>query len=229
MALAGCSSESGAKTKPTTDRPSPTLDLANVGPEQVVVQVPLPPNFIRAMGDEPAMGTTVVPGTEFGYTVNGSSLIGVEEYSASLVLAGHPLSSARTYLSANVEYIGTGAMNGTGYDGGSSRIGSTGPAASPIQVIADWPKVGNQVFAWLHLPPSVKYVTYSYQGGDRTWVRPTQGTALLAVPRPAAYDGDYATWHTAPFALLQAFDANGHLIEQQYAPRISGDDVPKVP
>jgi hypothetical protein len=227
---AGCTSESGAiGAKSTTDQPKPAFDLASAGPEQVVTPTPLPQEWLAAMGNQPAIGSTVVPGTEFGFTVNGSPLIGFEENTRTLVTPGQPLSSARTQLYAQLNYIGTGGMNGTGFDGGSSLLGSPGSRVSPIQVIPDWPTVGRQVLAWVHLPPTVTHVTYSLRGKDRTWVRPTQGTALLSVPRPAAYDGDYATWHTAPFALMQAFDIRGHLVAQQYAPRIAGDNVPKAP
>lgn len=229
LALAGCTSTTAAKQPARAALETrPPLDLGAAGPEQAVVQIPVPPNFVRAMANQPATGAVLIPGSEFAYTVDGGSPIGIEEVSRSLVVPGHPLSSARTVLSIGVWYIGTGGMNGTGYDGGDLPLGPTGSVATPIDVIPDWPTTGVQVYAWVHLPPSVKYVTYSFQGGDRTWVSPIRGTALLSVPRPAAYDGDYATWHTAPFGLLRAYDASGHLVAQQYAPRIGGDSVPRA-
>jgi hypothetical protein len=81
---------------------------------------------------------------------------------------------------------------------------------------------------WGHLPAKVKYVTYSFKKRDRVWASPINGTVVLSVPRPAAFDGSYAVWHTAPFPLLRGYDINGHLLVEQYAPRIDGDRVPKV-
>jgi len=69
---------------------------------------------------------------------------------------------------------------------------------------------------WSHLPKTVQTVTYSYQGRDRTWVTPVEHTALVAVPRPPAFDGSYAQWHSAPFPLLQSYDAHHHLGRAQH-------------
>jgi hypothetical protein len=226
LAIAGCSSPSAAKT--ATKSGETSLDLASAGSHQSVVQVVVPTDFSRAMNEQPGIGETPIPGTEFAFEVNGSPPIAVGEESASLVLPGRPVSSARTYRSFGVWYMGTGLMNGTGIDGQQLRIGSSGTAASPVGIISDWPTKGEQLYAWARLPTRVKYVTYSYEKADRTWVFPVHGAALLLVPRPAAFDGDYATWHSAPFPLLTAYDAAGRIVEQQYAPRIGGDNVPKV-
>jgi hypothetical protein len=97
-----------------------------------------------------------------------------------------------------------------------------------INLVRDWPSPGKQLYAWSHLPIGTKVVTYSYRGKNRAWVVPIHDTAVFLVPRPAAFDGSYAVWHRAPFPVMKAFNAEGHLIAEENAPRVAQDNVPHV-
>jgi hypothetical protein len=228
--MTGCASSANAQPKshPTRHAARSTKEEL-VGTEETMTSVVPSPDMVRMMQTS-TQSSKAIPGTTHVYSVEESPPVAVMATTAMLVTPGQPVSSARTSDSSCVSYQGTGLMNGTGWDSSCTPLSIRSiQSKSPALIIPDWPAKGNQVYAWTHLPSHVKYVTYSYKGMDRTWVEPVNGTALLSVPRPAAFDGDYAQWHSAPFGLLRAVAADGRLVEEQYAPRISGDDVPKIP
>jgi len=229
-AAAGCSSAPRATSgTPIVDSfGSPGQLLANN--EQTVREIVPSGDVARVMVmRESFLGSSPVPGSDHAFTVGGSPMVGTGDKSTTTVIPGQPLSTARTTHSACVFYAGTGLLNGTGIDTVCDPLsGGSAETRSPVLLIPDWPTQGVDVYVWTHLPRSVHIVTYSYQGHDRTWVAPVDNTALVSVPRPPAFDGPYEQWHSAPFPLLQAFDAHRHLVTAHYAPRIGGDTVPKV-
>jgi hypothetical protein len=210
-------------------QPSSVLKQIVAGTQQTLTSVPIPANIAPALKNRPGdLGGSIahIYGT---FTANGGPPVVVSDHTTTLVVPGHDPSKARPQLSFCDTYAGTGTPNGTGIDSSCAPLPSgKSEAAAPALVIPDWPTAGQQVYVWGHLPAKVKYVTYSFQKRDRVWASPINGTVVLSVPRPAAFDGSYAVWHTAPFPLLRAYDVNGHLLAEQYAPRIGGDRVPKV-
>ncbi len=229
-AAAGCSSAPRAQSgAPSTGSTSPLGQLL-ASQEQTVREIVPSGDIARVMAmRDPIGGSTPVPGSDHAFTVDGSPMVGIGDKSRTTVVPGQPLSTARTAYAACIFYAGTGLPNGTGIDSSCAPV-SDGSArtGSPVLLIPGWPTPGVDVYVWSHLPQTVRTVTYSYQGHDRTWVNPVDHTALVSVPRPPAFDGSYEQWHSAPFPLLQAYDAHHHLVAAQYAPRVGGDTVPKV-
>ena len=230
-AAAGCASaphaEPGVRRVGLTNSPGPLP----ANQEQTDREVVPTGDVARVMVmHDPFAGTSPVPGSEHAFTVGDSPMVGTGDKSRSTVVPGQSLSTARTARAACVYYAGTGAENGTGIDSSCDPLsGGSAGTRSPVLLIPDWPEQGTDVYVWSHLPSSVRIVTYSYRGQDRTWVAPIDATAVLSVPRPPAFDGSYRQWHSAPFPLLRAYDAHHHLVVAQYAPRIGGDVVPRVP
>ena len=134
-----------------------------------------------------------------------------------------PVCPSNPPIAAYLDYVGNG-LAGTGYDGGSGSPGTVEGTATSLLLIENWPVAGQQVYVWADLPSDVSYVTYSFQGQDLAWVRPQSGVAAFLVPRPAAFDGSYAVWHTAPFPIVTAYNASGQQLAQEKAPRGAGDD-----
>lgn len=227
---AGCSSPLRAKSSAPRVESTVSLGQLLASNEQTVREIAPSGDIARVMAMRDSFtGSSPVPGSEHAFTVGGSPMVGTGDKSTTTVVPGRALSTARTAYAACVYYAGTGLANGTGTDSTCEPM-SNGRARtrSPVLLIPDWPTRGVDVYVWTHLPHTVQTVTYSYRGHDRTWVTPVDHTALVSVPRPPAFDGTYAQWHSAPFPLLQAYDVHRHLVAAQYAPRIGGDTVPKV-
>jgi hypothetical protein len=107
----------------------------------------------------------------------------------------------------------------------TTAVEAAGPLSfKSVFMLANQPAVGEQTYWLPHLPSNAAVVSYQYPGAVRYWERVVDGTVAFVVPRPAAYDGDFATWHTAPLAAITAYDASGQVIAQTTAPRIGGDD-----
>ena len=229
-AAAGCSTTPRATSSAARTQLTGPLGHLLASQEQTVQEIVPSGDIARVMAmRDSILGSSPVPGSDHAFTVAGSPMVGAGDTSRTTVVPGQALSTARTVYSACVFYAGTGLPNGTGIDSdcepvsdGSARTGS------PVLLIPGWPTPGVDVYVWTHLPQTVQTVTYSYQGRDRTWVTPVDHTALVSVPRPPAFDGSYEQWHSAPFPLLQSYDAHHHLVAGQYAPRVGGDTVPKV-
>jgi len=199
------------------------------GIHEVMTSSALPEFMIEmsAAGPKGVQGSTVNPESEGAYSVSGSPVFVISDQTTPvLVQPGHPISSGKRYLETCVTYLATGGYNGSGIGSGCQTV-KKGQIV-PIGIIPDWPTKGLQLYTWTHLPPDTSYVTYSYQGKDRAWVRSTKGAAALLVPRPAAFDGNWGVWNKAPFPVLKAFSASGRLIAAQAAPRIGGDRVPTI-
>ena len=143
LALAGCTSTTAAKQPARAALETrPPLDLGAAGPEQAVVQIPVPPNFVRAMANQPATGAVLIPGSEFAYTVDGGSPIGIED----VEILGGPWASSPvcSYRSVDRCVVHRHGWNERDWhDGGDLPLGPTGSAATPID-IPDWPTTGVQ-------------------------------------------------------------------------------------
>jgi len=196
-----------------------------------MVQVAYPDYWAQVVTNskhQPQFQAIVANGNEGAYATDGSPTVVVADQSSTLVQPGQALSTAHKVFTSCVIYLGTG-QNGTGIDSICVPIRLNDRSTSvALNVIAGWPAHGSQLYVWTHLPAAATVVSYAYKGRDRVWVMPVHGTALMLVPRPAAFDGDYAQWHTAPFPLMKVYNAKGHVIAQQYAPRIAGDSVPRA-
>ena len=229
-ATAGCASAPRAQSGARSVGTSSPLGQLLVSQEQTVHEIVPSGDIAHVMAMRDLyLGSSPVPGSQHAFTVDGSPMVGTGDKSRTTVVPGQPLSTARTAYAACVFYAGTGLPNGTGIDSDCEPTSEASAATrSPVLLIPGWPTHGVDVYVWSHLPQAVQTVTYSYQGHDRTWVTPIDHTALVSVPRPPAFDGSYEQWHSAPFPLLQAYDAHHHLVAAHYAPRVGGDIVPKV-
>jgi hypothetical protein len=210
-------------------QPNSVLNRIAAGTQQTLTSVPIPTSIAPALTNHPGDFGGSISHIYGAYTADGSPPVVVVDHTATLVVPGNDPSKAKPQLSFCDTYAGTGTPNGTGIDSSCASLPSgKSESVAPALVIPDWPTAGQQVYVWGHLPTKVQYVTYSFQKRDRVWATPINGTVVLSVRRPAAFDGSYAVWHSAPFPLLRAYDAKGHLVAEQYAPRIGGDRVPKV-
>jgi hypothetical protein len=201
------------------------------GQREVMVPVALPSfmTTFSAAGPHGVQPLVIDQRHEGAFEIeNSPPFVVADQSSPPLLKPGEPVSKAYRTLSSCVVYEGTGEPNGTGIDSSCNPLKKATQSNVAIQIIPDWPSKGSQLYVWAHLPASVKVVTYSFEGKDRAWVVPTNGSAALLVPRPAAFDANYGVWNMAPFPVLKAFDAKGRLISTEDAPRIGGDRVPTV-
>lgn len=197
--------------------PPPSTVPAGIAGTEEVLEPAVPPSGWVAVGTGPMDCRFGVPEA---YTVSGSPTFVVADWGPSSGGFGCGQQDR-----VDVTYAGNGLGNGTGIDSEPGAAVNLGGTTTSIGVIPDWPVQGQQIYVWGDLPASVAYVTYAYQSGDLTWERPVDGTAAVLVPRPTAYDGDYATWHTAPFPVFTAYTADGTEIGTIEGPRIAGDDM----
>lgn len=223
------------KTTPSTVVPvGSNVTSTNVAPTTVTRSTQGLPQSV--VGSEQSLDAVAVP-TWFRYTSRCSTVVGqplaFSVGDSSPIVVWHGSMSARKPMcptipvsapvSANVEYEGNG-LAGTGYDGVAGSSGTVAGTATSLFLIAPWPVAGQQVYVWAYLPSDIAYVTYSFEGKDLAWVKPQSGVAAFLVPRPAAFDGPYAVWHTAPFPIVTAYNTSGQQLAQERAPRVDGDD-----
>lgn len=181
---------------------------------------PAPPG---QLGGEVEAPGKVVAGTEHGFTVDGTPTFVVADVTPRSSPSGPPGATGLTSGSTLTAPLEGDSGGGTSFLGRSPK--GVVLRGSPVQILADWPTPGKQLYVWTHLPKGTAFVTYSYKGATLAWQSPVSGTIALLVPRPAAFDGDYATWHSAPLPLLRAYDTAGHLVTKLDAPRIANDDL----
>jgi hypothetical protein len=196
------------------------------GVEQSLLAVPVPSWFANRYETAAAQrwwssfGCFTMVGQPLAFSVGDSPSFIVWNGSITPL---KPVCPSNPPIAAYLEYVGNG-LAGTGYDGTAGSPGTVEGTATSLLLIENWPVAGQQVYVWADLPSDVSYVTYSFQGQDLAWVRPQSGVAAFLVPRPAAFDGSYAVWHTAPFPIVTAYNASGQQLAQEKAPRIGGDD-----
>jgi hypothetical protein len=204
----------------TVTTTSQGLPQSVVGTEQSLVSVAVPTWFAYTT---PSPCSTVL-GQPVAFNVGDSPPFIVFHESMSARTPRCPINPVVPSPNfAWLEYVGNG-LAGTGYDGSAGSPGTVEGTATSLFIIDPWPVAGQQVYVWADLPSDVRYVTYSFQGQDLAWVRPQSGVAAFLVPRPAAFDGSYAVWHTAPFPIVTAYNASGQQLAQEKAPRVDGDD-----
>jgi len=211
---------------PTTVTPTTQgLPQSVVGAEQSLVAMTVPTWFGYTSGHKFNSSCSTVVGQPLAFSVGDSPPFIVFHESMTARTPRCPVNPVVALpISPYLEYEGNGGLAGTGYDTNSGSPGTVEGTATSLFLVPDWPVAGQQVYVWADLPSDVRYVTYSFQGQDLAWVIPQSGIAAFLVPRPAAFDGSYAVWHTAPFPIVTAYNASGQQLAQEKAPRIGGDD-----
>jgi hypothetical protein len=216
----------------TSSVPSGTVPAAITGTQEVL-QPATPFDLTKFGVGGPLNNTNLVAGTAHSFTVDGSPTFEVADVTPG---SRSPLTASASTTTGTGEwteeaalfYVGVGGTSGTGGDATLTPLAPpSAVTGSPVQVLPNWPVPDKQLYVWTHLPTGTTYVTYTYQGDTLAWQGPVSGTIALLVPRPATFDGNYATWHSAPLPVITAYNTNGQVITQVKAPRIGGDD-PKV-